>query len=363
MENLGCSVKRAAALLLLLMAPLSAARAQGSTAEICIVGFDSEFATIQSAINAVSEGGVVLVQPGTYVENVEIVRPVTLIGTDGVTIEAADGGRAVLDVVDTEGVWIGNLALRGEASGVWIADSACTIMNCDILCGEVPANTVGVGIDIYTGVEPQTPSRSIAIIGCRVQAGDVGVSVFTSSPAAVTILGCEFVGRPAAEDETWDLDFALGGFKGIGVVTTFACDLTVAASTFDRLATGGLLVGAGIRAISDSTFRSCGTGLIATDTAEIHLIESQFVDNTLDGLSLGCLFSSARVAGSQTLIGNVICGNGRYGIHRCAVREGDPEERAVCFRGSANLISGNGAADVDPETLEFPEGFFTNECE
>jgi hypothetical protein len=55
-----------------------------------------DFATIQAAINAVADvNGVVMIQPGTYIENVEITRPITLKGQGSNLNKPIVKGKAV----------------------------------------------------------------------------------------------------------------------------------------------------------------------------------------------------------------------------------------------------------------------------
>ncbi len=103
----------------------------GDGTTVRLVGAGSEYTTIQSAIDAAAEGDVILVQAGTYAENLVITKSITLlgqdIGNDGIpdTIIDPAGGYGIqlsgdIDAVSTGGlglVTIDTIQVAGAPSG------------------------------------------------------------------------------------------------------------------------------------------------------------------------------------------------------------------------------------------------------
>ncbi len=80
--------------------PISISKIEALQLERFVVRVPEEFPTIQAAIDAVAEGGTVLIGPGVYKENVQITKSLRLIGVsqEQVRIQAVDEQKPVLHI-------------------------------------------------------------------------------------------------------------------------------------------------------------------------------------------------------------------------------------------------------------------------
>ena len=109
--------------------------------------------TIQAGINVALDGDLVLVAPGTYLENIEIGgRQITVEGEQGADVTVIDGNQtgSVVRFMDSSGDSIldGFTVTNGNENGgggIFCYDSSPTIMNCTI-SGNIAHNNDGGGI-------------------------------------------------------------------------------------------------------------------------------------------------------------------------------------------------------------------------
>src|SRR5262245_26174695 len=71
-----------------------------------------QFPTIQAALDAAADGDTVIVAPGTYVENLNITRPVTLRSSAGAESTTIDGG-AIQPVIVAVGTGAEAITISG----------------------------------------------------------------------------------------------------------------------------------------------------------------------------------------------------------------------------------------------------------
>jgi parallel beta-helix repeat protein len=109
-----------------------------------IIVVPDDYPTIQEAVDHAGPGEQVLVQSGTYTENVQVRTPVNLVGAgrEHTTVDA-DGGPYAISIL-TAGVRIAQLAVRGGDVGIAIAPAPVsdnTIEDC-----KVQDNVYGISI-------------------------------------------------------------------------------------------------------------------------------------------------------------------------------------------------------------------------
>jgi parallel beta-helix repeat protein len=140
------------------------------------VGPTGNYKTIQAAVNAASTGNTILVSSGTYIENVNIAKTLTL--------KAASGATPIVDANKKyPGIWVKASNVRVEGftiqnggslySGIYVAATGATIVNNKIS---------GCGWGIYL----------ISSTGCTLQGNTVsgattnGISLVSSKNNVVT---------------------------------------------------------------------------------------------------------------------------------------------------------------------------------
>jgi predicted outer membrane repeat protein len=148
----------------------------------------SEYDTIQEAINSAQGGGVILVDNGTYYENINFLgKDITLRSEDGALNTTIDGnaignavnfvyGESSSTVLDGFTIINGGNDKYGFGSGIYCYSSSPTIKNC-----EITANLADIGGGIHC------VSSSPLITNCtiRCNSADIdggGISCYDSNP-------------------------------------------------------------------------------------------------------------------------------------------------------------------------------------
>ncbi|MDQ0327671.1 hypothetical protein J2R99_003571, partial [Rhodopseudomonas julia] len=199
---------------------------EGEKSNTLVVDADSEYATIQSAIDAAEDGDTILVQKGTYTENVVINKDITLAGAeDGVVIEgtfhedndiapddsleeffaetksyAGTSGAGI--TVQASGATIQNVEIHDFYTGIELANGAS-----DLLIQDVDISAVGNGIRKGT----EATIDNVDIVGGSISDGHIGIYFAKTTDPTKTDIG-------TATDVTIDqVDFSHLSEKGIYV--------------------------------------------------------------------------------------------------------------------------------------------------
>ena len=123
-------------------------------ANIITVDDDSgaDYSSIQAAVDSAPSGATIVVMPGTYSEFVTISKTVAIEGYDeATTILEWTGDPTVLNgisIVETTGVDISNLTIRGYRCGVYVIDSQYI----NVTSNNLSYNNGGLSVD-YSGIE------------------------------------------------------------------------------------------------------------------------------------------------------------------------------------------------------------------
>jgi len=276
----------------------------GSTPPLVVSPTNGDFQRIQDAIDTVREGGIIVIRPGSYRENLTVARPLTLLGEEGVFLEPADTDRPVIGVDRTENVTIQGLRIRMAAVAIDISRSSCTISDCSI------------------------------------SASETGIDVVAFDTDAVSILSTIF----------------RSGGQGVGVLVVGSGTTLFAQCGFSRLGTAILIGGSGTTVVQGCTLESCCEGVVVSNTMHTVLTGNTIRGNYGSGIRLAKV-PVAGYEGTLCLIGNVVEDNGHWGITLCGIDGVDCEEPFGHIAGADNTFSGNERGPVCPENLPLPEGF------
>jgi len=256
--------------------------------------------SIQAAVNAVVEGGSVLLAAGTYRESLEIDKAVTLAGEGGVIL-----------VSDSEEV----PAIR--VSG----PAAVTVRN--------------ITIEAASGLEIRT--ASCRLIDCSFRTADIGVSVTAFGSGTVDIERCAFTG------------------EGIGVELVGDGSVGIDDCRFSGLSVGAVVGGTISATILSSSFEGCGEAIVLASSASATIEENRIHGSLRNGVRVSEA-PSGSPTGSLVLNANSFANSGEWDVTLC-----DPTGSAtLAFRGSltgtGNVVEG-GSKRLCPADYDWPDGF------
>lgn len=129
----------------------------GATAVSATLNVPGTYATIQDAINSASNGDTVLVDPGTYVENINYLgKAITVQSTGGASATVIDGNSSGVVVTFATGEGVSSIldgftitnGIYGHGAGIQCNNTSPTILN-----NTITANTgaAGLGISCISG--------------------------------------------------------------------------------------------------------------------------------------------------------------------------------------------------------------------
>jgi len=128
--------------LCIILALLAVAALPRAGASEIKVGLREQYRTIAQAVSAAGPGDTILIDPGTYVENVMVGKQITLTSTKGAAstiVRAADTNKAVFSLSGTD-IEIQGLTITGGNNGVVFAKAS----NCVLIKCVVNGNVYGV---------------------------------------------------------------------------------------------------------------------------------------------------------------------------------------------------------------------------
>ncbi len=326
---------------------LALCAAAGST-HAAVINVPADFATIQAAVDAATEGDEIVVAPGTYAESVSWTgRGLTLRSSAGPAVTIIDGGdtQSVLSAgnistsVVIDGFTITNGATNGgDGAGLVLTNVADgTIRNC-IVSENVADNASGGGAYLNAGTYTV---ENTTFINNRISGGGSGGGLYIEA-STVSITGGLFSGNrnPGGSgggievlDESANvtitgvtfIDNSAEGGSGGAVDAVFGATLTVRSSTFTNNGIGeftntfggAIQAGDGTLTVENSIFNGNGDSAISTG-ATGSITGSTFTENVAiggsgAGISLTLIDQMFTISNS-TFTGNIADGGSGAGI-------------------------------------------------
>jgi len=258
--------------------------------------------SIQAAVNAVVEGGTVLLPEGTYRENLEIGKAITLSGEGGVVLMADSEEAPAILVSETSGVELRNLAFEGT-TGVEIRTASCQFIDCTFRTTDVGADVIALGTD------------AVGFERCTFGGEDRGRGVQLLGDGSVGIDECRFS--------------ELGAGTAIGGVVS----ATIRGSSFEDCYEGVVLASSTTATIEENRFERCyAAGIRVSEAPE------------------------ASPAGSLVLNGNRFTDGGTWDISLCGFEGTGDLEFSGSLSGTGNVVEG-GVERLCPTDYDWPDGF------
>ena len=202
-----------------------------------------EYETIAAAVAATPDGGTVLVEPGTYVEEITIDRPVSLVADGEVNLEGA------IAVVDTNDVSIEGLTIVSDQVGIYVHNSDDVRIASNVIVGAR-----------YRGIH--VVSGSAEIVDNEIRQGDgpyaIGIHVANSSARPASLISGNVVDQVGA----------------YGIAVNLAT-----AEVVDNLVRGGDRAGLAVNEMSSVAVR----GNTVEDAPRFGILVTDFSHAVLDG--------------------------------------------------------------------------------
>ena len=276
-----------------------------STAPAVTITVPSDQQTIQSGIHAAVDGALVLVAPGTYVENIDFFgKNITLRSEDGADVTVIDGsqtrstvafatGESGAAVIDGFSIINGSGVFDDFGGGIICYESSPTITNCTISGNST--YDMGGGIGCYYSFPTIT---NCTITGNSAGAAG-GINCYQSSPK---ITNCTISGNNAG--------------TGGGIQCLHSNPTIVNCTISNNSATGGFGAGGGIQCIdSDPTITNCE---ISGNSAVEHgggISCKGYVSPTITN----CKITGNLASGRFGTGGGIFCGNSSPSVTNCTI--------------------------------------------
>ena len=263
--------------------------------------------SIQAAIASVADGGVVTLGEGTYYENLDISKPLTLVGDGRVTLIPSDRMEPAIRVSESTDVVIQGIQIENAETGIATMQASCQL------------------------------------IGCSFRTTDLGVMISAFGADVLLIQQCTFTGEEA----------------GVGVLTLGDGRIEIEDCEFLELGMGTLLGGLTSVFIAASTFEDCFNSIILAESVAATLVGNHIEGSLWDGIRVSSALPGDYEDGSLAMDSNTIRNSMRWDINLC-LSDSDGLTFAGRLSGTGNIL-GDGYNMLCPADYDWPEGFFADE--
>ncbi len=303
-----------------------------------VVRVPEEFPTIQAAIDAVAEGGTVLIGPGTYQENIKIAKSIRLVGAGQglVTIESSPEAYPDWPIIDIKAhhlmqIYLANFTIR-------------------------PSHGIPTGISVIGAAQVMAHQLSIS----NTYSGFFLSGNVTSLLSRVTLKE-NSQGIWSIESPLIVIDSIIES-NGVGISVLFGSLIVVRSLLARNLAAieiGGGRRGGEVARLFENAITGNEGGLYMALGPDSRTQEELRAQN------------QPEIGPSVVVMkGNEIVGNSRYGIALLeCLRQPDPrflsiyvasmgmKQSSIAFMEQSNKIEGNGEADLCPPDYPWPPRF------
>lgn len=301
---------------------VSAGSGAGTGSEI------SPFHSIQAAVNAATPGTMIVVEPGTYTENVKIPQnkggttsaPVWLVARDGlgsVQVNAADSGKPVIQALGVDNYVIKDLSLSGGYDGIQFSQSGTdfsNLVNNVVIEHNSITNVSHDGIKVGQAYNVYVGGNTISNV-----AQEEGIDFVAVTNAVIEDNEVSHIGSTAAAI------FAKGGSTNIQILGNYVHDVAA-----DGISAGGNT--------DASSFRPGYTGYEAKNVT----VSGNRVEN------VGKQPVSVRGATGVLISGNYLQAESTHG-DAVYVTTGNPKAQKIAYSSDVT-ISGNVLSDAKTVT-------------
>jgi Right handed beta helix region len=278
---------------------------QSAPATVSVYPSGQTFSTIQEAIDSADAYDTIVINEGTYHENLVIEQPLTLIGLDDVLVVPVDRTLPAVLIDETDGVVIHNIGIEAADVGISVSQSSAIIESCHFQTAEIGVDFIGMG-----------PITAI-IDDCSFRGDRFGVRA--GGGGSLEIAQCEF--------------------KGLGY--------------------GAFLFGMTYVTVYDCLFELCDQGVMLSSTVSATLIGNRMENTSLYGIQVaGVPFDVPHA--TLVLVENIIRNSTQWGISFCTNTYPFEQTFKGEVKGFGNIIEGgHGYGPLCPTDYEWPEGLFS----
>jgi uncharacterized repeat protein (TIGR01451 family) len=345
-----------------------------------------DYSTIQAAINAASTGDTILVNSGTYYENVDVNKQLTLRGVGSPVVDAGGSGNAI--ILSADGCILEGFVARNSAPGNY---EIGVMSSYNTITGNTATGN-GYGIFLYSycnnntitgntatgnsyfGIYLSSDCNSNTITGNT--ATDNGYGIFLTSSSGNTLSGNTATGNTNyAISLISSSGNTLSGNTAIVIYLYSSSGNTLSGNTATVISlyssSGNTLLGNTATSISLSS--SSNSNTLSGNTATLISLSTFSNSNTLSGNTASISLSSSRgntlsgniatgnvygiflsISSGNTLSGNIATGN-VYGIRLSSssgntlsgnIATGNTNYDIYLFSSSGNTLSGNTATVI-----------------
>jgi len=260
--------------------------------------------SVQAAIDRIVDGGVITLRGGTYRGNLDIEKPLTLVGLGDVTLVPDNQENPVIRITGETDVVIQDIRIEDAAIGLEVTQANCHIL------------------------------------GCRIDGADKAINVIAFGGDVVRIEDCTLTGERF----------------GVGVLTVGNGTIEIEECEFSSLGTGVVLGGLTSVFITASTFEDCFDGINLASSVAATLIGNHLVDC---GIRVSPAPDDSQ-DGPLVISANTIQNSVGWGISLCGSPDSDTLGFAGQLSGTGNVMDG-GYDSLCPADYDWPEGFIADD--